>query len=157
MMTPRRTPKAIRHKAASLLGAAAESQSVMELLADHTPAVCTVVEALRLLIRQTVSDTSESVYVHWHGIGYTHPQVGYFCAIFPQATTVKLGFEFGVLLPDPDNLLTGGGKQVRYVELRPGVELPEEPIARLLQAAVDLPPSRAARLAMLKNVASRGS
>lgn len=120
------------------------------LLAGHTADVVALVECLRHLIRATVSEAVEKAYPRWHGIGYTHPQVGYFCAIFPEKTGVKLGFEFGVLLLDPARMLTGSGKQVRYVEIRRLEELPVVAIEALLQAACALPPSRQARLQMIR-------
>jgi len=51
-------------------------------------------------------------------LGYHHPDGGYLCGLFPQRDSVKLGFEFGVLLPDPDGLLEGRGRQVRYLVIR---------------------------------------
>jgi hypothetical protein len=119
---------------------------VEEILAAHTPDVVALVERLRHLTRATVPEAVEKAYPHWHGIGYTHPQVGYFCAIFPEQNQVKLGFEFGVLLPDPAGLLTGSGKQVRYVLFRQPDEMQEAAIEALLRAACALPPSRQARM-----------
>ena len=85
-----------------------------DILAGLTPDVAGIVQKLRKLIAETVPDAAQVAYPVWKGIGYHHGTSGYFCAIFPQATGVKLGFEFGVLLPDPDGVLEGAGKQVRY-------------------------------------------
>jgi hypothetical protein len=127
-----------------------DKPTLEEILAGHSPAVVELVDALRVLIRTTVPTASEAAYRGWHAIGYTHPTSGYFGAIFPQQASVNLGFEFGVLLPDPAGLLTETGKQVRYVELRPGSAIPDEAIGRLIHAALDLPPTRAAKLHLIE-------
>src|SRR5687768_10871958 len=88
------------------------------ILARHTPAIRALAERLRALVRRTVPEAAERANAGWHSLSYHHPSAGYFCGIFPQADDVLLAFEFGVLLPDPDGLLEGEGKQVRYVRLR---------------------------------------
>ncbi|RIK41903.1 MAG: hypothetical protein DCC55_10580 [Chloroflexi bacterium] len=125
---------------------------VEDILASHTPDVVALVERLRHLIRTTVPEAVEKAYPRWHGIGYTHPQVGYFCAIFPEQNRVKLGFEFGILLPDPEGLLTGSGKQVRYVEIHRPEEIWVVAIEALLRAACALPSSRQAKLQMIQSM-----
>ncbi len=70
---------------------------------------------LRGLIRDALPEVEEAARPGWHAIGYRHPDQGYLCGIFPHDDAVKLGFEFGMLLPDPDRLLSGDGKQLRYV------------------------------------------
>jgi len=131
----------------------AKTLSPEDMLADHTPEVRALAEELRQLIRAAVPEATEKAYLGWQGIGYRHPQAGYFCGIFPTADLVKLGFEFGVLLPDPDGLLEGSGSQMRWVVLRPGEAIPEASIRALLQAALDLPSSRQARMWLIQNKA----
>jgi len=123
--------------------------AIEQLLAAHAPAVQGMAEALRRQILATAPAARERVYRGWHAIGYTDPVCGYFCAIFPRTTGVRLGFEFGALLDDPDGLLSGDGSQVRYVELAPGAPIPYTAIDALIRAALDLPPRRADKLAML--------
>ena len=73
---------------------------------------------LRNLVRETVPDAAERAYPIWRGIGLRHPVSGYYCGIFPQEDWGRLVFEYGALLADPDNLLKGNGKQIRYVQIR---------------------------------------
>ena len=127
--------------------------TVSDILADHTREVRLLAERLRQIVRQTIPEATEKAYPHWHGIGYTHPESGYFAAIFPQNESVKLGFEFGILLPNPDGLLQGEGKQVRYVHLRDPETIPEGTIRHLLQAAIDLPPSREIKMGLVHSAA----
>ena len=124
-----------------------------DILATHTPEVQALAERLRKLVRDTVPSAAEAAYAHWHGIGYRHPETGYFCAIFPQQDGVNLGFEFGVLLPDPEGLLEGGGKQVRYLKLKDGKDIRAGAIKKLLRAAISLPESREAKLWLIKSSA----
>jgi hypothetical protein len=57
-------------------------------------------------------------------------------AIAPQADHVRLGFEHGVRLTDPDGILEPMGKQVRFVRAIPGRALPTAGIARMIQQAL---------------------
>jgi len=52
---------------------------------------------------------------------------------------VDLAFEFGVLLPDPFQILDGRGKQVRYVHIAPEENMPLGVIQDLLLEVVNLP------------------
>jgi hypothetical protein len=45
-------------------------------------------------------------------------------------------FEHGALLPDPDGLLEGKGKQTRYVDIRRQQDIRVRPIKRLIRAAL---------------------
>lgn len=93
-------------------------------------------ERLRALVRTTVPEAEERAYPGWHGIGYRHPEAGYLCGIFPSDDEVRLLFEHGVLLPDPDGLLEGDGTQTRHVALDDPAHVPEEKLARLIEASL---------------------
>jgi len=111
------------------------------ILRDHRPEVQAIAQELRKLIKSVVPEAIEKSYSGWHGIGYTHPKAGYFCCIFPLENMVKLAFEHGAELPDPDHLLRyppTSGKQVRYLEFYPEHDLPEDQIVALLHAAIAL-------------------
>lgn len=109
-----------------------------ELLAEHTPEVAALTDDLRRVVRAALPEATERVYSGWHGFGFLDPDAGYVCGIFPIADRVKLGFEHGAALPDPDGLFTSGGSQVRYVELRPGDEIEVAAITDLIADAVEL-------------------
>ena len=110
-----------------------------DIVANHSPEVRRLVERLRTLITETVPPATEHPYPVWHSIGYRHPQQGYFCGIFPQQDQVKVGFEYGLLLPDPEGLLQGSGKRVRYMHVLNLGELKEDALKALLLAAINLP------------------
>lgn len=121
-----------------------------EILAGHTREVRALAERLRRLVLETVPDAVEAAYPVWHGIGYRHPESGYFCGIFPQKNSVKLGFEYGVLLPDPDGLLKGDGKQVRYLVFKEAKEIRVSAIKKLIRAAIRLPIDKEAKRWMMR-------
>ncbi len=120
------------------------------LMAGWSPEVRGLAQVLRSLILNVAPAATEIAYPVWKGIGYHHGATGYFCAIFPAEDGVKLGFEFGVLLPDPEGLLVGTGKQVRYVHIADAAQIPVDAIKRLIVAALSLPEGREARLSMVR-------
>ncbi|MCY3800041.1 MAG: DUF1801 domain-containing protein [Chloroflexi bacterium] len=88
-----------------------------DILSPHTHQIRDLTQRLRKLVKQAVPRATDKVSPGWHGFGFHDPKAGYFCGVFPQMDSVKLGIEFGRLLPDPQGLLHGDGKQVRYVVL----------------------------------------
>jgi len=130
-----------------------KSISIEALLADHTPPVRLLVERLRAIIHETIPGARESAHAVWHSISYHHPRSGYFCGIFPHKDRVDLAFEFGVLLLDPQGLLDGSGKQVRYLHLYDDKDIPGDALKALLQAAINLPEGRDAKLALVRSAA----
>jgi uncharacterized protein DUF1801 len=93
-------------------------------------------------VRGAAPDASEAGYRGWRLIGYRSPH--YFCFIAPQPDHVRLGFEHGHRLGDPDGLLESMGKQVRFVRLVPGKRIPVAALRRLIGAALVVLPERRA-------------
>ena len=119
--------------------------SVEELLSTFSPPIRSVAGKLREIILEKAPGVREKANRGWRSISYHDKQVGYFCGIFPFEDRVDLIFEFGVLLPDPDGILLGDAKQVRYLRFHDSNEIHAEEIKPLLLAALDLPPQHAAR------------
>jgi hypothetical protein len=113
----------------------ATPEDIEDILSVHTPEVRAVVENLRALIKETAPDAEERAYHGGHALGYRTKEAGHFCNIFPSEDAVELAFERGALLPDPDGLLEGDGKQVRYVTVRDVKGTRRAEIKRLLRAA----------------------
>src|SRR6185503_10053486 len=93
-----------------------------EILKGHVEEIRALAEKLRLIVRGAAPDAIEAGYPGWKLIGYRSPH--YFCFIAPQRDHVRLGFEHGHRLADPDELLESMGKQVRFVRLAPGKRIP---------------------------------
>jgi hypothetical protein len=111
------------------------------ILQNHPLEVQAIAQRLRGIIQRAVPDAAEKAYLGWHGIGYRHPQAGYFCCIFPLEDRVRLALEHGASLPDPNGLLMRpptSSKQVRYLELYSTDDIREDVIVTLLRAAIKL-------------------
>jgi hypothetical protein len=96
-----------------------------QFLTGYPPQIQELAHRARELVKLSVVGVDEQVYTGWRLIGYrvkTPGQSGrsrgaYFCFIAPGTESLQLGFEYGVLLSDPNSLLEGDGKQVRYVAI----------------------------------------
>jgi hypothetical protein len=79
-------------------------------------------------------DLSERLYPGWRGVGYRHPEAGYVCGLFPQPDgELRLLFEHGATIADPEGVLEGPGTQTRYIIAR---ELDPTLVARYVQQAI---------------------
>ncbi|MEN8113460.1 MAG: (d)CMP kinase [Actinomycetota bacterium] len=116
----------------------AREPKLEELLGDHVPEIVALTRTLRGVVRTADAALAERVNIGWHGLAYHHPDAGYVCGVFPGADEVRLGFEHGVDLPDPEGLFTGGGAQVRYVVLSEWSESLRPALEDLVDAAVEL-------------------
>ena len=108
-------------------------RSIDELLLICGPEARKLAEAARKRILRVVPDATERLRPGWGLIGYNAP--AYFAFILPYEQHVRIGFEWGVALPDPSGLLEGDGKQVRYVTVRSIKDLRRPALADLLAAA----------------------
>ena len=114
------------------------------LLADFSPPVRAIAERVVALVTAHVPDVEVRAYPGWRGIGLRDAQAGYFCGVFPRhengeagrGECVRVLFEHGAALPDPEGVLTDGGSQTRWATLRPGAPVPEGALLRLVDAAL---------------------
>jgi hypothetical protein len=124
------------------------------LLEGYPPAIRRQVERLRAVVKQAVPGAIERVRIGWRLIGYDVP-VGrrsrYFAFVWPEPEHAHLGFEYGVWMDDPDNLLEGAHlklRKVRFVTYAPGDPIPAEALVAYTRHAAQLAVmSRADRLA----------
>jgi hypothetical protein len=124
-----------------------------ELLDGYPPDVARLASRLCDVVRGGVPEAVESIRPGWRYVAFTHPEVGYFGGVFPREDTVQVGFEFGVLLPDPERLLTGFGSQLRYLVASLSDEPPAAALEALLRAATDLPSNACVRRQMVRALA----
>ena len=119
--------------------------TIEALLAPCPPRVRRLAEAARQRILAVVPDAVEKLRAGWGLIGYSAP--GYFAFVLPMSDHVRIGFEWGVMLPDRAGLLQGTGAQVRYVVITRQQDLRAPALALLIREAAALrPPARATRL-----------
>jgi hypothetical protein len=116
-----------------------------ELLLDgYPPGIQAAAETLRAVVRAAVPDAIERVRTGWRLIGYDVPigkRTRHFAFVAPEVEHVHLGFEYGVWMSDPDNLLRGAHlnlRKVRYLTYRPGDPIPESALAEYTRQAAEL-------------------
>ena len=116
-----------------------------ELFLDgFPPGIRAAAERLRGVVITAVPDAIERVRPGWRLIGYDVPagrRSRYFAFIAPEVEHVHLGFEYGVWMVDPYNLLHGARlklRKVRYVTYRPGDPIPEPALLDYTQDAAAL-------------------
>ena len=105
------------------------------LLADFSPGVRGLAQQVLALVTAHVPGVELRAYPGWRGIGLRDAQAGYFCGVFPRHERTERGgartecvrvlFEHGAALPDPERVLAEGGAQSRWATLRPGQPIPE--------------------------------
>ncbi len=76
-------------------------------------------------------DASAKMVAYCYGQKYS----ALICVIIPSKKGLKLGFNRGAELPDPDNLLEGAGKISRYVQIRTSEQISSVQMKRLIESA----------------------
>lgn len=109
---------------------------VEEIVATSPEHLQPLTNKLRRIVKVAAPDATEHGYPGWRGIGYRHPVAGYFCGIFPQKDNVRLLFEYGRHLEDPESLLTQGGTQAKWAALRELDSATEDHIRALVDASI---------------------
>ena len=117
---------------------AIERPTPEQFLAAFPSEIQALADQLRALVKRTVANVDEAVYVGWHLIGYRVREgrrSRYFCFVAPSPDRVALGFEYGVLLTNEAGLLEGDGTQVRYVTIHRVEDIREPELAALFAEA----------------------
>ena len=111
-----------------------------ELLALRAPPHAKLVDAVRKALRKRLPTAYEVVYGYTDSvvISFSPDERGYegVLAIRAGADGVKLYFNRGKGLPDPEKLLRGSGKLVRYVDVESAATLAHPAVANLVVAAI---------------------
>ena len=109
---------------------------LLEIVRRFPEPIQQLASRLALTLLSVRPDLEGKARLGWGSVNYRHPVAGFICAIFPMEDHVSLVFEHGRLLTSP--LLEGDGKQVRYIKLLPGKDIPEDEIAILIAEAIAL-------------------
>src|SRR5207302_8208129 len=110
------------------------------LIAKFAPAHLRLIGAMRRSLRKRVPTAHEVVYEYrdWFVISYSPSERGYegVLAIRADADGVKLYFNRGKELADPEKLLQGSGGQVRSIEVEGASTLAHPAVASLIDEAI---------------------
>ena len=125
---------------------------VRALVARFAPAHARLIAASRRSLRKRLPTAHEVVYEYrdWFVISYSPSERGYegVLALRASADGVRLYFNRGKGLPDPEKLLRGSGNQTRWIELEGASTLARPAVARLIDEALtrnDVPFARTGR------------
>ena len=110
------------------------------LIAKFAPAHLRLIGAMRRSLRKRLPTAHEVVYEYrdWFVISYSPNEHGYegVLAIRASANGVKLYFNQGKELPDPEKLLQGSGKQTRWIDLEGASTLARPAVVVLIDEAI---------------------
>jgi hypothetical protein len=115
-----------------------------ETLASQIAGAPSRIRKLALRLRELVFSTAPGVEeaVRFHTLSYFKPNHPYgaiggnVCMIDLREDHVRLKFLHGAALSDPDRLLQGRAKALRYIEIRPSDTWDRDSIRALVLAAV---------------------
>jgi len=109
-----------------------------KFLSQYDDQVFTLALKLREVLLKNLPGIIEQVDIPAKMIAYCYGQkyAELICTIIPSRKGLKLGFNRGVDLPDPDKLLEGTGKISRYVEIRSEQQIRSAAIKKLLASAL---------------------
>jgi hypothetical protein len=117
----------------------AEAQ-LRTLIAKFASAHLRLLGAMRRWLRKRLPTAHEVVYEYrdWFVISYSPNEHGYegVLAIRASANGVKLYFNRGKELPDPEKLLQGSGKQTRSIDVEGASTLARPEVASLIDEAI---------------------
>jgi hypothetical protein len=123
----------------------ATDKQVDAFLSQYEDEVFSNALKLRELVLANLPDIMELIDIPARMIAYCYGQkyADMICTIIPSKKGLKLGFNRGVDLDDPDKILEGSGKISRYVEIKSGKQISSTPLKKLLKRALSAYKQRA--------------
>ena len=114
------------------------NKNIDAFLTQYDEQVFTNALKLREVLLANLPDIIEQIDIPAKMIAYCYGQkyVELICVIIPSKKGLKLGFNRGVDLPDPDKLLEGTGKIFRYVVIKSDKQINSPSIKKLLSSAL---------------------
>jgi len=116
----------------------AAAKEIEKFLSAYTPQVFSHALELRKLLLANLPGIVEQIDASAKMIAYCYGQKysELICVVIPSKKGLKLGFNRGSILPDPDHLLEGKGKVSRYVEIKSIEQINSPALRNLLAAAL---------------------
>lgn len=113
------------------------SPQQMEILVGHArPEVRALFEDWLLKVRQRTPGSKEHFVRGWKTLSWGYARR--FVSLRADRDRIRLSFHEGVDLPDPQKLLHGSAKHMRFMVMRPGQEIDEDAVFALIDAAMEL-------------------
>jgi hypothetical protein len=117
------------------------AQQIKLFLSRFDPAVARLMASSRTALRKRFPTAIELVYDNYNFfvIGYCTTERASDCIVSLAASAkgIALSFYHGASLPDPYQVLLGGGKQNRFVRLESAAALSDPKVRALIGAAAD--------------------
>jgi hypothetical protein len=109
-----------------------------EFLSNYDEEVFTNALKLRDVLLVNLSAIIEQIDFPAKMIAYSYGQkyTELICTVIPSKKGLKLGFNKGADLPDPDKLLAGKGKISRFVEISSVEQIQSAELTRLIASAL---------------------
>lgn len=111
----------------------------LKLLQRYSKVIQKLALAARKLILEEAPEANEFVYeVYTIADHFTFTGRPGDAFVFTTTHTkwINIGFNFGVLLPDPDGLLRGDGKRIRHIRVAQAADLETPGVRELVRAAM---------------------
>ena len=116
-------------------------KELTEFLGAFDPQIGRLFLAARHAVLSAAPDADELIYDAYNAVTAAYSFSGRlkeaFCHVAAYESHVNLGFNRGVDLPDPSNLLRGSGSKIRHARLGKRADLDSAPLAALVRAAAD--------------------
>ncbi|HTQ53982.1 MAG TPA: DUF1801 domain-containing protein [Bryobacteraceae bacterium] len=116
-------------------------QRLLSYLAPYDPHLSRLALAVREMVLDEAPAAVESLargYAVSMAFSFTgKPLKDGFCHVVAYSTHVNLGFNRGAQFADPEQLLSGTGKQIRHITIRNEQELDRPHIRRFLRTAIE--------------------
>jgi hypothetical protein len=104
------------------------------LLSKYDEHINELAEALEKLLVSSLRDVLEfpDAKANMIAYGYANTYRDMICTMILSKKEIKLGFNRGSELPDPENLLTGNGKVHKYVVIKTSADVKNKALKKLL-------------------------
>ena len=114
-----------------------ETDPIEAFFAGYSSEVQAICRTLRTMVRSGMPEAKEVLFARHNHTGYlfTESMHDRVCDICPLKDYVRLGFDYGGYLADPEQMLEGTGKRMRHVKVRTVKEAENPALKHLVEAA----------------------
>jgi hypothetical protein len=113
-------------------------ESFAQLVEGFPAPIVRLMRRVMRTVEESHPELGRKVQRGWQAVAYRHVKAGYVCGAFIRSDRVYLLFEHGRQLSDPDRVLEGDGKQVRFIPFRPGDKIDRTIVALYISEAIGL-------------------